>query len=50
MNQAGERNAILLLAGGQAVGITNQGRLKVSLMEALTKDAFQKWAHTLLWH
>src|SRR6266540_3658045 len=50
VDEARERNAILLIAGGQGVGVADQAWLEVALLEALSEKPFQEWAHTLLGH
>jgi hypothetical protein len=48
VNEAGERDAVLLLGRSKGVSIADEAWLKVPLMKAFTKERFQKGTHTLL--
>jgi len=39
VDEPGERNPVLFLGGGQRVGVADQARLEVTLLEALPKSA-----------
>ena len=48
VNEPGERDAVLLLDGGQGVGVAEQARLEVTLWEAISKQPLENRADALL--